>query len=476
MFWPAPQSSTGLSYIPMMTISEEFIARTRAVPVGCETSRVNLGCIHWDERGRLISGRADACPGSQRPLAYRGALNHSSLSEQQEAIVGGVRMNHIPGTVRKAFRAISLGLLFLAGCASTVPSEHAERVSSSTPLVTAPLKGAQEIAQKVPEPGTAALADDDSQILDNLWKTRIEQANNDKSSNFTLGPGDVLRISLPQFDSQKDRTVRVSEEDTIALPLLGVINVSGMTESGLRDELARRVGNYVYKPQVGVFVAHTESREVAVLGSVKTPGRYVLASRSDTLMTMIGRAGGMTEDAAARIILVPAPRALASGKARLVPTTLNEGTSEGGASPTQQALSHQVVIDLSRAGNQRYLELPARSGDVIIVPSAGEVTVEGWVPNPGKFKITSGMTALSAIAAAGGAEFTSSATLLREQGNGAKVALSLDLSKIKGGAQPDVPLQGGDVVVVERSVAGAVPYSLYFLVSHLGVGFGIPAL
>ena len=64
----------------------------------------------------------------------------------------------------------------------------------------------------------------------------------------------------------------MSEENTIALPLLGVINVSGMTEGDLRDELTRRAGKIINKPQVGVFFAHTESRDVAVLGSVKTPG------------------------------------------------------------------------------------------------------------------------------------------------------------------------------------------------------------
>jgi len=348
----------------------------------------------------------------------------------------------------------------------------------------------------VPEVKDVAPREDDAQILENLWKSRTEVAADDKSSDFVLGPGDVLRISLPQLDSQTDRSVRVSDEDapilpsnngaydapgdvvrvseegTIALPLLGVINVSGLTEAGLRDELTRRVSNYVYKPQVGVFLEHTESRDVAVLGSVKNPGRYTLASRSDTIMTMISHAGGMTEGAASRIILVPAPHATAGGKARLAATTLAHGAPLDGSS-TQENLDDQAIINLSRADNQRYLELPARPGDVIIVPAAGEVTVEGWVPNPGKFKITSGMTALSAIAAAGGAEFTSSATLLREQGNGGKFNVPLDLPKLKSGTEPDVPLQGGDVVVVERSVVGAVPYSVYFLVSHIGLGFPV---
>jgi protein involved in polysaccharide export with SLBB domain len=92
------------------------------------------------------------------------------------------------------------------------------------------------------------------------------------------------------------------------------------------------------------------------------------------------------------------------------------------------------------------------------------------VDKPGAFKITPGMTVLSALAAAGGAVFTSSATLLREQGNGSKLAIPLNLPKIKNGTEPDIPLQGGDIVVADRSVAGAIPYTAYFLASHLGVG------
>jgi hypothetical protein len=193
-------------------------------------------------------------------------------------------------------------------------------------------------------------------------------------------------------------------------------------------------------------------------------------------MTMIGRAGGLTEDAASRVILVPVLRANGPEGTRPAATTLAADSPDAASSSALQTLSDQVVINLSRTANQRYLQLPARAGDVIIVPSAGDVTVEGWVPNPGKFKITQGMTALSAIAAAGGPQFTSSATLLREQGNGSKIDIPLDLSKLKNGTEPDVPLQGGDVVIVERSVVGAVPYSLYFLISHMGMGIGLPVL
>lgn len=467
-----------------------------------------------------MHGRADAC----RPNTnLRDKIEHhhlealGSFGKAIESILRGSRfisvdrmsphtdsedltMNSIPGTFRTRFRVVSLGLLFLAGCATSVPSGQAERMPYAASDVNTGSKKLREVAQVTPVVENVAPGEDDAQALQGLWERRTESAAGDASSNFALGPGDVLRISLPQLNSQAARAVQVSQEDTlvlppnngpydgqgdvvrvseegtIALPMLGVINVSGLTEAGLRDELIRRVANYVYKPQVGVFLEHTENRDVAVLGSVKNPGRYMLTSRSDTVMTMLGRAGGRTEDAASRIILVPAPRAAAHSRAQLAAATFVRDAPPDDWSHAQPTLGGQVVINLSQADNQRYLELQVRPSDVIIVPAAGEVTVEGWVPNPGKFKITPGMTVLSAIAAAGGAEFTSSATLLREQGNGGKFNLPLDLSKLKSGTEPDAPLEGGDVVVVERSVAGAVPYSLYFLISHLGMGIGLPVL
>jgi polysaccharide export outer membrane protein len=292
----------------------------------------------------------------------------------------------------------------------------------------------------------------------------------------------------------KDCVVRVSQEDTVSLPLLGVMSVAGMTEEDYRNDLSRRLAKYFYHPQVAVYLQHTENQEVAVIGAVKTPGRYMLAGRSDTVMTMISRAGGSTEEAASRIILIPADRKIgtedrrseaanqdgeladAAGEAASGVSRASHRQSDESALLPKEAMAQGVIINTAQPTNERYLALPAKSGDVIIVPSAGQVTVQGWVDKPGPFKITAGMTALGAVGAAGGALFSSSVTLLRTQDNGAKIDIPLDLSKIKSGSEPDVPVQGGDVVIVERSAAGALPYSVYFLVSHIGLGLGLPVM
>lgn len=393
-------------------------------------------------------------------------------------------------TFRGALGLVCAGALLFTACAtSTAPVSQTSTRSDDlrSPTVVSKPNSSQELAY-ANEHG-----DNNANALRALWRARNADKSPDTNiSSFVIGPGDILRISLPQLDQMKDRRVRVSEKHTIDLPLLGVVKVTGMNQEDLHEELSRRVEKYVYKPQVAVYLEHTENRVAAVLGAVKAPGRYMLASPADTIMTMISRAGGPTEDAASRIILIPAPDiaaqphavAVADNEERSIymagdgPFGTRLGPAHQRAMPyavSQQLMSEGVIIDLSHAANERYMELPVKMGDVIILPVAGEVTVQGWVDKPGAFKITRGMTVLSAIAAAGGALFSSSATLLREQGNDTKLALPLDLSRIKNGSQRDVALQGGDVIVVERSAPGAIPYTAYFLINKMGWGIS-PAL
>lgn len=381
-----------------------------------------------------------------------------------------------------AFRYIAF-LVLAAGCSTAASGRQS--VASDPPRVAASNEGASRVS--------SSDVQSDTRDLEALWSSRMSGPSAEQSSQFALGPGDLLNISVPQLPQLQDREVRVSEEDTIALPLVGEINVNGMSEEDLRNELSKRAGEYLYHPEVAVFLQHTENRQVAVIGAVKMPGRYALSSRSDTIMTMISHAGGLADDASTRILLIPEGENPAHKSVPEQSATAQPGSdtrfadedqgrispvsvpAESQAAEALRLMSHRVIINTARASEQRYLEIPAMPGDVIIVPTAGEVTVQGWVDRAGSFRITSGMTAMGAIAAAGGANFSESATLLREQDDGRKIQIPLDLSQIKSGEQPDVQVQSGDVVVVERSALGALPYGVYFLASHFGMGMGISA-
>ena len=421
------------------------------------------------------------------------------------ARISAERLRHIPMalTSNAMYTRIKpcIGFYALASlvCAMTISACASSNYPAPATQNSAPaaFRSAADASPALQSPSTGG-EDESSVALEAVWRERTASTAT-PSSGFSLGPGDVLRISVPMISQLTDRTVRVSENDTIALPLLGVINVAGMTEQDLRQELASRLGRYMYNPQVEVFLQTPENRVVSVLGAVKAPGRYLVASRSDTVMTLLSRAGGTTETGGAQILLFPAP-SVASGVASA--DSLHETTvAEASPSPVLYQLarhdptaSADEITDsrspslepavltqnnqgsplvLSTAGPERYLDMPVRPGDVLFVPAAGSVSVQGWVDKPGLFPITPGMTVLGSIAAAGGALYTSSATLIRAEQSGSHREIALNLSRIKAGQEPNMQVQGGDVIIVERSVVGAVPYSLYYLDNKIGLGVPI---
>ncbi|MBV8358913.1 MAG: polysaccharide biosynthesis/export family protein [Deltaproteobacteria bacterium] len=370
----------------------------------------------------------------------------------------------------------------ISACASS--NYPASPTQNSAPAAS---RSAADTSSAVQSPNTDG-EDESSAALEALWQERTASTAT-PNSGFSLGPGDVLRISVPMVSQLTDRTVRVSENDTIALPLLGVINVAGMTEQDLRQELASRLGRYMYNPQVEVYLQTPENRVVSVLGSIKAPGRYIVASRSDTIMTLLSRAGGTTETAGSQLLFFPAPstRSMAPVRANIVADAsgtpahyqLTRQDATASADDPSFATDESTMLTqnkpgspllISIAGPERYMEMPVRPGDVLLVPAAGSVSVQGWVDKPGIFPITPGMTALGSIAAAGGALYTPSATLVRAGHGGGRQQIALNLPRIKSGQDPDVPVRGGDVIIVERSVPGALPYTLYFLASKIGLG------
>jgi polysaccharide export outer membrane protein len=330
-----------------------------------------------------------------------------------------------------------------------------------------------------------------------LWRQRLSSTTGD----FPIGPGDVITLSVPEVEELQRQQVRVTTEGTIGLSLIGTMEVAGISENDLRAAVCERLAPYMKYPRVDLFVERYQTREVAVVGAVQKPGLYDLASSNQSIMDTIGRAGGMTAEAAQRVIFVPPKfgRAASGGlDARLpahadFPRQLTAGSNyfTGSDDDSQDLVRRDfgknkassytdvqgrswIVLDLMKAEDQACLDLPARPGDVVMVPIGGQVMVQGWVRNPGAFKIVPGMTVLGAVSSAGGAMFSWTADLLRTDSEGKQTTTQFSLSKLADGKGSDIPVQSGDVVVVEKSAVGAVPYTLFELFQHFGTGLGFP--
>jgi polysaccharide export outer membrane protein len=291
----------------------------------------------------------------------------------------------------------------------------------------------------------------------------------------------VIEINVAGVEEIKNLSERVTTEGTVSLPFVGIINVDGMTDKVLRTEIRRRLEkDYVRNPQVSLFVKEFRSRQVAVIGAVQKPGLYNLASSADTVLSMISQAGGMRAEAAERILFIPA-EPIDSEKAKEVIDSLPGRLVSQDPLPLILKNVDPIVISLdsiSRKGQEKYLNIPARPGDIIMVPGGGEVLVQGWVDKPGAYKITSGLTLLGAVAAAGGTLFpadTASIELIRTNNHGQKTSFVANLDAIKTGKQPDISLREGDVIDVVSTGPKLVAYGIYrVFTSIIHVGASVP--
>jgi polysaccharide export outer membrane protein len=129
-------------------------------------------------------------------------------------------------------------------------------------------------------------AEDAAPAKDNLPATRPD---------YTLQASDLIRVQIFQEDDLI-REVRLSQEYTVTLPLIGAVNLKDKTvrQAG---ELIRDLYNrdYLVNPQVSVIVVEYAARTVNVLGAVNSPGVVTFPpEQSLTLLDAIARAGGFS--------------------------------------------------------------------------------------------------------------------------------------------------------------------------------------
>ena len=114
------------------------------------------------------------------------------------------------------------------------------------------------------------------------------------STDYRVGPLDVLDIEVFGVPDLT-KSVRVSEDGEVSVPLIGRVPARGLTVSELEHDLAARFSNgYLENPQVTVFVKEYMSQRVTVEGAVRKPGIYSLTGRT-SLLQIIALTNGLDE-------------------------------------------------------------------------------------------------------------------------------------------------------------------------------------
>jgi polysaccharide export outer membrane protein len=114
----------------------------------------------------------------------------------------------------------------------------------------------------------------------------------------TLGPGDVLRVNVfdhPQLSSMLLRDglsgSPIQGDGSIQLPLIGDLEVMGLTPTEVSRLVEQRLLPYIKAPRVDVAVIENGSKRIFVFGAVKKPGSFPLR-RPTNILEAIGIGGG----------------------------------------------------------------------------------------------------------------------------------------------------------------------------------------
>lgn len=161
------------------------------------------------------------------------------------------------------------------------------------------------------------------------------------AATYLIGKGDVLEVNVwrePMLSGE----VMVRNDGMISLALAGDVEAAGHTTTELKEEIQKRLKQYLGEPVVTVMVRTAASQKFYVVGEVRTPGEFDLIKEM-TVVQAIARAGGFTEWAdKGKIILL----------------------RKEGATETRIPINYKDIIKGKSVGQNLML----RANDTIIVP------------------------------------------------------------------------------------------------------------
>ena len=245
-----------------------------------------------------------------------------------------------------------------------------------------------------------------------------------EDTSYLLGAGDVLKITVYNNPDLSLET-KVSEAGTISYPLIGDVQVVGLTVSAAEKRLAKLLdsGGFVKKPQINILVTLYQSKMISVLGSVLKPGRYPL-DRATNLADMLALVGGATADGSDLVTIIS-----------------KKGKKE---------YDLHNIVDKGESAQNIALE-----GGEIIYVHARDVAVMGQVNRPGKYAVTGGVRTLSDfLSVAGGINAVGSdlitVTTMRA-GKQSRFEVDIDSLFRAGNSTSNIELASGDTVYVARA-------------------------
>jgi len=111
------------------------------------------------------------------------------------------------------------------------------------------------------------------------------------AEQYRLGPQDTLSITV-LHQPEVSGPVTVAPDGSIRLPVIGELNVNGLTDAECESRILEQLKKRYLSPEVTVALAQPRPSRVYIFGAVKTPGAFELKDTRNVIGA-IAAAGGL---------------------------------------------------------------------------------------------------------------------------------------------------------------------------------------
>jgi hypothetical protein len=173
------------------------------------------------------------------------------------------RRRDTPSRLRAVTGTLAVWLL-LAGCApASVPAPEYRRQQQARTAQPGPPTGQTQASPEV-GPASPAPALPGAGVAGAVESSGPAPGSRPDvaEADLPIGPGDLIEITVLYVPELARLELRVPQQGSIALPLLGSLPAAGYTAAELEGEIRRRLQDkYMHDPVVSVFVVEQLSAE-----------------------------------------------------------------------------------------------------------------------------------------------------------------------------------------------------------------------
>ena len=290
-------------------------------------------------------------------------------------------------------------------------------------------------------PGSVITIDDSASAIVDVEEVKVDPLpamNAGEIGDYRVGAGDVLSVAVPGLveranAEEKADTLggfRVYSSGKVLLPMVGGVEVAGLTVEQIHAKLIDAYRAYIKVPVVSVEILEFKSQPLYLLGKFNQPGLYYL-DRPTSLMHGIALGAGLQDSSNLR-----GARLIRSDKVQPVDI-------------------YQLLYN-----NDLKQNVQLHPGDAIYVPGNEEqqVFVFGQVAKPGAVDMSNGrLNLLQALSSAGldGKPYDHEhVRIIRSLSTTHGQLMVVDLGQMVNGQSMPMSLMDGDIIYVPKTRMG----------------------